>query len=282
MNTHLTDFYAMPEIYDVLHQPGTAGEVRTLERICDDWCATRTSPPRRVWLEPACGSGRLLRAAASRGHRVIGFDLEPGMIAFARSEARRSGLRYHRVFVADMRDFVSELPPGSIDFAFNTINSIRHLSSDAAITEHLRGVRHTLRPGGIYAVGISLSAYGIEQDSEDIWRGRGRGMTVTQIVQYLPPAGDRGADRFEPVISHLVVRRGRQFRDIDSTYRLRTYNLEQWRSVIRKSGLEVTAVLDDSGRPTTPIEPGYAIWVLRPAMPRHAPPRGTQPGRIPR
>lgn len=265
MAKHLTDLYELPEIYDVLHQPGTGVELRGLERICRAWCGTDRARAGRTltWLEPACGSGRLLRAAAAKGYRVIGFDLEAGMVRYAAARAREAGLRNVRVFAADMAEFSDPLGAGSVDFAFNTINSIRHLRTDAALIAHLRGMGRVLRPGGVYAVGISLSAYGIEQESEDVWRGRGRGMTVTQVVQYLPPRGERGRLRFEPVISHLVVRRGAEVRDIDSAYELRGYNRKQWRAALRRAGMTVSAIVDDKGRPTPEVEPGYAIWVLR-------------------
>lgn len=38
-----------------------------------------------------------------------------------------------RIFRADMTDFSRHVPPASIDFAFNPINTVRHLQSDRAM-----------------------------------------------------------------------------------------------------------------------------------------------------
>ena len=63
---------------------------------------------------------------------------------------------------------------------------------------------------------LSTCAYGLESESEDVWVAH-RGVTrVRQVVQYLPPEGDR----VERVISHVTVRTPRGVREIDSVYGL--------------------------------------------------------------
>lgn len=153
------------------------------------------------------------------------------------------------------------LPPASVDLAFVLINSIRHLSSDRAMLEHLRGIARVLRPGGIYAVGISLSAYGFEQESEDVWEARLGPSRVTQVVQYIPPTM---GSRRERVISHVscATRSGRVVFEDVSTYWLRTYSMDQWRGLVDRAGMSVRGVVDQGGVETTPAEPGYAVWVL--------------------
>src|SRR5690606_35644929 len=59
-------FYDEPMLYDVLHGKGTAGEVRGLRHLADRLGLDPTGP----WLEPACGSGRYVRAAVARGVRI--------------------------------------------------------------------------------------------------------------------------------------------------------------------------------------------------------------------
>lgn len=265
------NFYSDAEVYDILHTPGTKEEVDTLERIERRYLPVpgsraghaRSSNRRRsVWLEPACGTGRLLREAAARGKRVIGFDLEPNMISYAKQWGKQRGAR---LFVAAMEDFADRLRPSSVDFAFNPINTIRHLGSDRALLSHFAGIARVLRPHGVYAVGISLAAYGLEQETEDVWTGtRGR-VRVVQVVQYIPAMGRRGeGSRTERVFSHLTISRPTGDTHADSTYGLRSYDLAQWKHVIARSALEVAEVLDSDGEPTHPVEPGYAVWVLRP------------------
>lgn len=259
--------YDDPWLYDVLHTPGTAREVDGLERIAARF-VKRPARGLGVWLEPACGSGRYLRVAAGRGRRVIGFDLSEAMVAYARERARRLGLAGRsRYFVGDMTDFGGEVEAGSVDFAFNTINTVRHLESDEAALAHLRCVRRALKAGGVYAVGLSLCAYGVEVPSEDVWSGRRGGLGVTQTIQYLPPAARSGArnntgGRFERVISHLEVKSGGRVHHVDSAYRLRGYNERQWRELVGRAGLRVVGVVDERGRDLPLSEPGYGVFVL--------------------
>lgn len=272
MTARTEDFYAIPMLYDVLHWPGTADEVRALQRIAEDHTQGPARPGRgpepHTWLEPACGTGRYIRVAASLGVRAIGIDNSPQMIDYAR---RRIATRRYRhlaeFFLADMTSFTTHTGPHVADFAFNTINSIRHLYSDRDMLDHFQQVREALRPGGVYAVGISLSAYGVEAPSEDTWTGaRGR-LHVTQVVQYEPPASPPAsspADRLEHVYSHLTVERPTGTEHIDSTYALRTYDTQQWDTLLRRAGFVRTAAVDEEGRPAEVTEPGYAIHILGP------------------
>ncbi len=257
------DLYSDPLVYDVLHAPGTAEEVRGVLRICGKYFAAKCGP--LTFLEPACGSGRCLIALAKRGHRCIGFDLSSDMVAFAQKAAADQDLTsLVRVFDADMREFSTGRRIPSIDAAFNLINTIRHLGSDAAIISHLKDVASVLSPEGIYIVGLSLCAYGEEVATEDVWSGKGRGLRVTQVVQYLPPAGDTGRLRKERVISHLTVSKGVDVKHIDSSYTLRGYSVEQFESVVAKAWMKVVGCFSSDGtEEITPVAPGYCLFVLQ-------------------
>lgn len=289
--------YTDPRVYDVLHAPETAGEVRLLRRLAATLGCDAKAP---VWLEPACGSGRLLRAAARYGVRGFGFDISAPMIAYARECAARIGtrgvgttvvkkaskatarkapgaatIRAPRFFVADMRGFEAAAekefgaPLPRADLAFNLINTIRHLSDDRAMLEHLEAVARVLKPGAAYLVGISLSSYGNEFETEDVWTGSRGGLRVTQAIQYLPASGRRGEGaRAERVISHLTVidqhapvgSPGEWH--MDETYALRSYDLKQWNELIAKSAMRVAATFDGNGESVTPSEPGYVLYAL--------------------
>jgi SAM-dependent methyltransferase len=252
--------YSDPEIYDILHAPGTSSEARGLERIGRRFVGRGPL----TWLEPACGTGRYLRALAARGHRGVGFDLSGDMIAHARRAGRCAGVAGRlRFFRADMTDFASAVGPRRVDAAFNLINTIRHLGSDRAMLAHLREIRAVLRPGGVYLVGISLTAYGLEFPSEDVWIGSRAGVRVTQVVQFVPPLTDE--QRRERAYSHLVIsRRGAADEHRDSRYWLRCYSRVQWLALAERAGFEVAAVTDADGRDTPVRSYGYAVWVLRP------------------
>ena len=256
----MPSLYSNAGVYDILHTPGTAGEVDGLLRTAARFCDCR----RLSILEPACGSGRYLRVLGGRGHRVLGFDIDADMVRYARDRIERGGLtRRARVVQLDMEHFADALPGGwqSFDLAFNLINTIRHLESDEALLSHLREVRKVLRPGGVYLVGLSLSAPPFEQPSEDVWEGRRGRCHVRQLVRYIPPANPRV--RKEEVISHLSITTPGGTGYADSSYWLRTYTLRQWRSIVRTAGLQIGGIFDEGGSPTRAIEPAYRVFALQ-------------------
>jgi SAM-dependent methyltransferase len=274
--------YADPAIYDILHDEGSAADIRVFARV-----AGRVSPrveasvrAKRAlwWLEPASGSGRYLLACAKRGDCAVGIDLSRDMIAYGLQRAREvdfaarvggivGGMEAFSLRKVAWADGVKRAAckPGVFDVAFNPINSIRHLASDDAMVAHLACVGAALHADGVYIVGLSLSAYGLESASEDVWVGKRRGVSVTQVVQFEPPdANARGAwKRRERVMSHLTIttRAGEEHRD--SAYWLRTYNLAQWRGVVAKAGWRIAGVFDNTGKACTPSEPGYYLFALR-------------------
>lgn len=253
------DWYDFPHWYDILHTPGTAGEVDGLERIERRFCRVRE---RRLWLEPACGTGRYLRVAAGRGIRVVGFDRNARMMDYARATCARRGLPA-RFFIADMTRF---RPPARASFAFCPINTIRHLLTDRAMLAHLACMRRALAPGGVYAVGLEACRYGRDRPTRDEWvalRGRTH---VRQVVRYHPP---RRQNRLEHVCSTLVVTGPMGVRRIVSEYDLRAYSARQWFALLRRARWSVLGVCHADGRdaplgPGGRIPGGYAVYVLSP------------------
>jgi SAM-dependent methyltransferase len=256
-------FYDDPLIYHVLHLQGTGAEVRVFERIARRHASRAAHGPLR-WLEPASGSGRYLHALAARGHRGIGIDMSAPMNTFAAAEAKKLGVGKRLEFItAPMERF--ELGRANVDVAFNPINSIRHLTTDKAVLAHLACVKRSLRPGGVYLVGVEVTPPGIAQPTEDVWQGRIAGLSVHQFVSYLPP---EGRSRREAVISHKTVIQGRgnakTERHIDSVYHLRTYTKEQWLRLLNASGWEIAACYGPTGRQKRFEPVGYCLQVLKP------------------
>jgi SAM-dependent methyltransferase len=260
--------YADPHVYQVLHAPGTSGEIRVFERIVRRELGG--DGPWR-WLELASGSGRYLIELARRGHRGVGIDLSEEMTAYARAWAERVGFGGRAEFRAGRMERFRVRP--AVDVAFCPINSFRHLGSDRAVRAHFGCVRAALRRGGVYLLGIDLHDPVLAQPSEDVWSGRERGLRVDQFVSYVPPAAGSRSRR-ELVISHLTItRRGAAgagrgatagVTHRDSRYALRTYTLKQWRELLRAVGWRVRAVCNGDGVPVAVKPVGYQLWVLSP------------------
>jgi len=251
-------FYDEPMLYDVLHSPGTADEVRALIRIADGLGLD----PKGPWLEPACGSGRYVRAAVARGIRIAAFDASEPMIAYARDRMRGVDHRLFRLDIMRMESFdVSRLAPGwQFQFAFNPINTVRHLETDQALQQHLERVHESLCPGGVYAIGLSVSLYEFEQPSEDVWEAARGALRVRQVVQYMPAPNKY--DRGEQVHSVLHVTRPGGTSTLPSAYTLRSYDRAQWLAAIERSPFSLLGCVDEGGRTMDPPELGYALWLL--------------------
>jgi SAM-dependent methyltransferase len=256
--------YADPVAYDILYTPGTAGEVTALEKL-EKRFAAGPLVPGRLWFEPACGTGRYLRVAAGRGRRVAGFDRDPGQLEYARKRLKTDA---RALFLADMADFGGAarqvgLKTGSVDFAFNPVNTIRHLDSDGAVLDHFAQVADLLVPGALYVVGLSLTDYACLLPEEDLWRtARGR-CRVSQLVNYLPPEPGTALARIEKVISHLTVERPSGTEHFDDVYDLRCYDRKQWRDLVARSRLEHAGSFDAFARPLAERTLAYQLEVLR-------------------
>lgn len=268
----LESLYVDPTIFDILYTPGTAAEVDVLERIEAWWAEKqgRIPAPNRVWCEPACGTGRYLRVAASRGRRILGYDREPRLIAYAlrRLESwlpEAGGVAGKCMVVADMITLrIPRWPRASVDFAFNPVNTIRHLNSDRAMRDHLAQVARLLKPGSAYLVGLSLTDYRHTEHEEDLWQGRRGQCQVSQIVNYLPPVPTSPRRRIEQVISHLTVTRPRGDEHFDDTYDLRCYDRGQWKRLLASSAMRLVATFNARGRQHRESPLPYQLDLLTP------------------
>jgi SAM-dependent methyltransferase len=173
-----------------------------------------------------------------------------------------------RLFKADLADFTAAagragLKPGSVDFAFITVNSLRHLGSDRAMLAHFAQVAELLRPGALYVVGLSLTDYQWAWPEEDVWTAaRGR-CKVSQLINYLPPEPGTPRSRLERAISHLTVERPGSTDHLDDAYDLRCYDQRQWLALLRKAPLEHAGSFNALGRDLPPGIWPYQLEALR-------------------
>ena len=229
--------YDCPQWYDIVHQAGTAAEVTHLERINREF-----GTGGRDWLEPACGTGRFLSVLARRGYRVVGYDRSETMLDYARRRLAPPA-RLARVVEGDMATFVR---PRFFDFAFNLINTFRHIHAAAQARAHLDCIARSLRPGGVYVLGIDLVDYDDPQAGEEVWTASRGSCKVRHIMFSIPP--DRTTRR-ERIINHLIVDRPSGRECSQSHYDLRSYDLGQWLDLLDSSELECAASFDFAWQP---------------------------------
>ncbi|MDA1013038.1 MAG: class I SAM-dependent methyltransferase [Planctomycetota bacterium] len=197
--------------------------------------------------EPACGTGRLLVKLAQAGFAVSGNDLNPNAVKFCNARFQRHGLESAAV-IGDMSNFRLRR---KVDAAFNTINSFRHLGSEAAAVGHLECVARSLVKGGIYVLGLHLIPTDCNPTEDEAWSARRGNLQVNSYMW------SKGIDK-KARIEHLgmyfdVFTPTRQFRLVDHM-EYRTYTKRQFQNLIRKvPELQIEETYDFTYRIDTPI-----------------------------
>lgn len=267
------NLYDYPKYYDLVFGSDWKAEFDFLQEVFARHARLpRKAAPKRL-LEPACGTGRLMYRFGKAGYTVAGNDLNEKAVAFCNERLRRQGLPASAV-VGDMSDFsltdfvkIKAVSKRPFDAAFNTINSFRHLPSEAAAEGHLRCVADALRPGGLYVLGLHLTPKHPPEADEESWSAR-RG--ALSVVSHMWSEGIDRRRRIETVgMSFDVYTPTRSFRLVDQTP-FRTYTARQMADLIDRSGLwEVAAVYDFAYDLETPIEidgeTEDVVYVLRKA-----------------
>lgn len=249
--------YDHPKYYDLVFGADCAAEVKFILGCAKEFVPRR---PSRMF-EPACGTGRLLYALAKREYDVAGLDLNPNAVAFCNARFRKHG-RLEPAFVADMSDFRVRRRQ---DIAFNTINSFRHLGSEAAAASHLQCMGEAVRVGGLYLLGVHLTPTEVPPSETESWSARRGHLSINTHMWTKQRDKRRRVERFG--IRFDIHSPSRSFRIVDELV-LRSYTPAQMDRLIRRSGCwEVIATYDFAYDLNDPIEVDAAsedvVYVLR-------------------
>jgi len=210
------DWYDSPRAYDLVYASGTRDEADFLEALLARWSPARG---RRIY-EPACGSGRLLVELARRGWSVSGSDISEPMLAFARRQLARRGLR-GRILRADLT--ATPVAPG-VRLSFCLVSTFKYLQDEASARAHLRAMADLLAPGGLHVLGLHLTDYRERRRVRERWVVQRGGTAVVCNVQTWPPDRRR---RSEAVRSRLVVTTPTGTRRSETCWTFRTYDLAE-------------------------------------------------------
>ncbi len=228
-------WYDFPEYYDMGFREDTPREVRFFKKAFDKFCEHKV----KSVLEPGCGSGRLVHAMAGQGYSVTGIDLNRNALDYCRNQLDKRGLSA-KLIQGDMTDFTFKRP---FDAAFNTINTFRHLLSEAAAQKHLRCVSNALRPGGIYILGLHLLPPDADLYGTERWKAsRGK----TKISYSLTVKQARPKERLEDLRITMTIRRGEDAAiRVSDEFTLRTYTQRQIKTLFASvPELELVQVFD--------------------------------------
>jgi SAM-dependent methyltransferase len=230
----VANWFDYPRCYDIAFQAYTQREVDFIEAACRKYCPFNA----RRFLEPACGTGRLITGLAARGYQVTGFDISQPALSYLRRRLARCRL-HAEVFEAQMSDFRLGRP---VDAAYCTISTFRHLLTEKAARGHLECIATSLRPGGIYVLGLHLLPLDVDQPDIQRWTQR-RGKTkVTVILRVLRNHLHAQIEDLE--LCMLVDRGSRELR-LRHEFQMRTYTLSQFQLLLGSvPALELCGVYD--------------------------------------
>lgn len=292
--------YDFPAWYDALHAPGSAAEADLCLALARQYLSESARGPctRLRWIEPGCGSGRIIRALARRGQDAVGVDVNNAMISYARNrrpvpvpdtkifsesakggKALAAGRRGGQAaggsatyVVADMTRLNPRQFNGLFDGAYCPHNSIRHLPDDRAIVDHLASIKSVLKKKSLYIVGINLAEGEHLFPVETNWSGTRGNVRVQEVMQFEPArVGKRWVERASAVVVVQTRKAGRGGRRVwgehatlFTGYDLWCGGVERWKRLVEKAGLYEAAVVDEDGNATESREHLYQLRVLRP------------------
>jgi SAM-dependent methyltransferase len=255
-----SDWYEHPEYYEAIFGTDTVREMDFLEGV-----SRRHGTGGRLLLEPACGAGRLVAEAASRGYQVVGYDISEKMLTYARGRLPPAWRRRVKLYPSRMETFFRPELEGRVDLAFNLVSTFRYLGSEEAALAHLEGTRRLLAPGGLYVLGFHLTDYARQRPEHERWVGQvGPDQVVCNTHEGVP---DRRLRR-SAMRNRLRITGPEKDLLIETQWYFRTYDSRQVRRLFRRAGLRPVVVYDFDYRVDAPMRRGEgrldSIFVLKP------------------
>lgn len=110
--------------------------------------------PKRI-LDLGCGTGSMAAELAGRGFEVLGIDISPAMIRYAREKARRLGLPV-QFQVQDMRELY--LPHQQWDLVVAACDALNYLTTPEDFRRTVEAVYTHLVPGGLFLFDLNSAS----------------------------------------------------------------------------------------------------------------------------
>ena len=234
------ELYEHPEYYDIAFSWSLDAEIEFFGRVFREHVPFEV---RRV-LEPCCGTGRFLLALPRHGYSVTGYDVNLGMVEYARRRVEEHGdPAMARADVGDMRTACYER---EYDAALNSINSLGYLHSDEEIVRHFVNTGRSLRPGGAYIVHVSCAWEGEPDLGHNTWEMERDGIRVR--TTWTIEREDRATKLSHQLCSMEIDDHGRRVAIVDR-HVLRLWFYDDLRDLVERSGaLTLEAVYSEDFR----------------------------------
>jgi len=168
----LNNLYDFPLYYDIVFSWNLAKEADFLKRAIK-WHGQLDKA--KSILEPACGTGRMLREFAKIGATAVGYDISFPSLHYAAKRSLELGNKIE-IVCCDMSQPSLE---GPFDGAYNLVGSFTYLLDDDQVIHHLRKTSESLRDGAVYIIQMSLTSKGDREYPPQTWSGERGDIEVT-------------------------------------------------------------------------------------------------------
>lgn len=188
-------------------------------------------------LDLGCGTGSFCIEMSKRGYEMIGIDLSPDMLSCARSKSIESNADI--LFLnQDMRIF--ELY-GTVDAIVCLMDSMNYITRKRDAEKVLRLVNNYLNPGGVFIFDVN-SQYKFENIlANDVF------YSVEEDISYI---WQNSYDRTRKLCRFdltFFAKSGKQYERFDETHYERAFSVDELKSLIEASGLELCGVFGEFG-----------------------------------
>ena len=177
------DWYETPLYYDIIFDEDTSHEASFLETLHNRH--GNGAAKNRSMLELACGSGRLVAELAGRNWKTAGFDASRAMLDFAKNRVARRNLK--ALIWEDRMESFSVPRDRRFDLVHCLVSTFKYLLTEEDAVACLTRVSATLKPGGIFVLGVHLTDYSREKPSHERWVVQRDGIEVICNTRTWPP-----------------------------------------------------------------------------------------------
>ena len=174
-------------------------------RFIDNLIAYLKPPRDSVMMDLACGKGRHALYLKQKGYKVVGLDLSPSNIAYAK-QFEDDDISFH---VHDMRDVFQ---PNHFDYVFNFFTSFGYFDIEEDHLKTLRAIHTDLKPGGQFIIDFLNSTYALKHlNEEDTQQANGIEFHITRkkeqdkIVKSISFEDDGRSYQFEEKVQALAL-----------------------------------------------------------------------------
>lgn len=251
------NWYNLPTYYDVSFSHEMQEELAFIMAVF-----SQDNSNKKRLLEPACGTGRLIIPLCRKGFDCTGFDLNENALKYLDEKLKRNHLKAN-IFKSDMTKF--KIPTKKYDGAFCTVDTFRHLLTDAQAKQHLINIAKSLKKNAIYILGLHLIPKQGITTKTSRWTSKRGQLTVNTSMALIEHDKRKRTETLKVTLNAKTKQKNHKY---NSVYKLRTYKFSEFMKLIKSTQLfEIEGIYDYGYDLSHPLRinqsTDYAVFLLK-------------------